>query len=209
MVMDHEAIEKDRVNQAELLVLLILGIANKPVSMLHLQKIFFTLWRFSPIVRALVRFAPHLKGPFSRELEDIVKSPEYFEDCWEYRPPESNRKNAQVLGGYVLLTNEGKKCFSEIIRKLHSAARRKKEIRALLSALEMVVPLYLKLDWDELLFLFYTDASIKDYSRRSYLSKEIISNASHIVEKLIRKRVFPEEAKNNLMKRAEEAEWVV
>jgi len=59
--------EKD-MRSAEILILLILGKAGGKISILHLHKIFFFLWKFHPQVGQLVEFVPHLKGPYSFDL---------------------------------------------------------------------------------------------------------------------------------------------
>jgi len=54
--------EKD-MNNAEILILLILGKAGGKISILHLHKIFFFLWKFHPQVRQLVRICSSSERP--------------------------------------------------------------------------------------------------------------------------------------------------
>jgi len=91
--------EEKEIRDSELLILLILGKAGGKISILHLHKIFFFLWKFHPQVRQLVEFVPHLKGPYSFDLDDLIKNPTYVTDCWKYLPPPNRSEAERVKGG--------------------------------------------------------------------------------------------------------------
>jgi len=78
----------------------------------------------------------------------------------------------------------------------------------LISAVDLIVPLYTRLEWDELLFLLYTDENNREYSKKSELSREILRNSGKIVDKLIKKGIIPEEKRESLIERAKSAKWI-
>ncbi len=206
---NYQLVEDKELKDTELLILLILGKAGGRISMLHLQKIFFTLWKFHPQVRRLVDFVPHLKGPYSSDLDDIAKNPTYVIDCWKYIPPKKGSEAERVKGGYLEITEKGEEIYRKIVDGLNKKAREDEDALALISAVDLIVSLYTRLEWDELLLLLYTDENIKEYSKRSELSREILKNSEKIVDRLIKKGVIPEEKRESLMKRIKSARWIV
>ena len=207
--MQSELSQDEReMKEAELLILLILGKAGGKISMLHLQKIFFFLWKFHPQVRKLVNFVPHLKGPYSPDLDDLVKNPTYVTDCWRYIPPLNRSKPERVKGGYLEITDHGKELYKKLVEGLKKAAKVDEDALALISAVDLIIPLYTRLDWDELLFLLYTDETNKEFSKKSELSREILKKSETLVNRLVKKGIIPEEKKDYLIKRAKEARWI-
>ncbi len=207
--MQSELSQDEReIKDAEFLILLILGKAGGKISMLHLQKIFFFLWKFHPQVKELVSFEPHLKGPYSPDLDDLVKNPTFATDCWQYIPPLNKSKPERVKGGYLETTEHGKELYKKLVEGLKKAAKVNEDALALISAVDLIVPLYTRLDWDELLFLLYTDETNKEFSEKSELSQEILKKSRILVNRLVKKGIIPEEKKDYLIKRAKEARWI-
>ena len=196
-----EDVEKNRKN-AEALVLIILGMANGKLSMLHLQKIFFLLWKFHPGVKSLAEYLPHRKGPYSPDVDDIVKSPMHLTNCWEYLPPPKSSEAEKIKGGYAELTKEGWEIYHSMIKNIEEKAKKDDSILALLAAIELIVPIYSKMEWDELLFLIYTDSNNKEFTKKSELYNSIINNSENIVDRLIKKGIIPEEKRKALLSRA-------
>jgi len=206
--MSQEFHDENDLKTIEYLILLILGKAGGRVSVLHLQKIFFLLWKFHPVVRELVQFVPHFKGPYSQDLQDVIKNPTYVIDCWTYVPPRRGSKVDRIVGGYVEITPRGWEVYRLLVRGLTEKAREDKDALRILSAVDLIVPLYSKLEWDELLFLIYTDETNRDFSTRSELSREVLARAESIVNRLVRKGVITEEMKEALLERAKRSKWI-
>ncbi|AMQ18689.1 hypothetical protein A0127_05655 [Thermococcus peptonophilus] len=207
--MAQEFHDENDLKTIEYLILLILGKAGGEISVLHLQKIFFFLWKFHPEVRKLLEFVPHLKGPFSDDLDDSIKNPLYVVGCWKYLPPKNKSQAERAKGGYLVITDKGRETYKKLIEGLRKKALEDKDALALISAVELIVPLYSKLSWDELLFLLYTDETNKEYSIKSELSRDILKNAESIVNRLVRKGVITEDMKDALIQRAKNARWII
>ncbi len=198
--------EEEEIKNIEYLILLILGKAGGKISVLHLQKIFFILWKFHPQVKNLVEFAPHLKGPYSSDVEELMKNPHYLEECWEYVPPNRNSQKERIEGGYLKITKRGENLYEELIDKLLTS--QKEEIHNLITAINLIVSIYKKLEWDELLLLLYTDEENKEFSKKSALSDSILKNAEEIIDRLIIKGIIPEEKREKMAKRVKKAVWL-
>lgn len=196
---------KKRHEECEILILLILGKTGGRISMLHLHKIYFFLWKFHPKVRRLVDFVAHLKGPYSRDLDYLAKNPTFLTGCWKYITPLNRSKAERVKGGYLEITEKGKEVYKKLVEGLNKKAKRDEDVLALISAVDLIVPLYTRLEWDELLFLLYTDETNKKFSEKSELSKLILKNSERIVDKLVKKGIIPEEKREPLIKRAKSA----
>lgn len=204
-----ENLSEEDIETVEYLILLILGKAGGRVSVLNLQKIFFLLWKFHPVVRELVQFVPHFKGPYSQDLQYIINNPTYVIDCWTYIPPRRGSKVDKIVGGYVEITPEGRQIYSLLLNGLTEKAKEDKDALGIISAVDLIVPLYSKLEWDELLFLIYTDETNKEFSTRSELSKEVLERAESIVDRLVKKGVITEEMKEALLERVKHSKWIV
>lgn len=208
--MQHELLEEEKeIRDAEALILLILGKAGGRISILHLHKIFFFLWKFHPQVRRLVDFVPHLKGPYSFDLDDLIKNPTYIVDCWRYIPPLNRSEAEKVKGGYLEITEEGRELCNRLVEGLNKKAKEDEDALALTSAVDLIVPLYTRLGWDELLFLLYTDETNKEFSEKSELSGSILKNSERIVDRLVKKGIIPEEKRESLIKRAKSTGWIM
>lgn len=200
-------IEDKEIRDAEYLILLILGKAGGKIGVLHLHKIFFALWKFHPSIRKLVDFIPHLKGPYSHDIDELIKSPTYVPECWEFIPPGKSEAE-KVEGGYLIITEKGKELYERILKGLNEKSKKDENALAIISAIDLIVPLYIRLDWQELLFLLYTDKSNKEYSKKSELSNKVLKKTEIIVKRLIKKGIIPENKKDLLIKRAEDAVWL-
>ena len=203
-----EVYEDKEIKEVEYLILLILGKSGGKISILHLQKIFFFLWKFHPQVKKLVEFVPHLKGPFSSDIEDIIKNPCYLDDCWEYIPPNKTSKEEKIKGGYLEITQEGKNKYNKLLIELTKLAQENEEVSHIILAINLVVPLYTRLEWDELLLLLYTDENNKKFSEKSELSNSILNNSEKIIDHLIKKGILPKEKKEVMIKRVKKAVWL-
>lgn len=209
-IMEND-VDYEELTEIEKLILLVLGKAGCRISVLHLQKLVFLLWRFHPIIRELVDFKPHEKGPYSQDISEALKNPTHYTDSWKYIEPIS--RIDRIVGGYAELTSQGREEYERIMEDLQTAIRnsdivKKESALHLAAALDIIVPLYTKLEWDELLLLLYTTEKFKEYSKKSELSKNVISNYYDILMRLIEKRVIPQGKKELFIKRVEEATWI-
>lgn len=137
-----DAYEDKEIKDVEYLVLLILGKSEGKISVLHLQKIFFLLWKFHPQVRKLVEFVPHLKGPFSADIEEVIKNPYYLDNCWKYIPPKRFSEKEEIVGGYLEITRKGKDKYNKLLNVLNKLAQKNEDALHIISAINLVVPLY-------------------------------------------------------------------
>src|SRR5690606_13705066 len=155
----------------------------------------FSLWRFHPSIRELLDFKPHKKGPYSQDISEALKNPTHYTDSWKYIEPVS--RIDKIVGGYAELTSQGREEYERIMEDLQTAIRntnivKKNRALYLVIALDIIVPLYTKLEWDELLLLLYTTEKFKEYSKKSELSTNVISNYYDILTRLVEKRVIPQ-----------------
>jgi len=98
----------------EHLILLLLGAHDQRISILHLEKEAFFLWNFHPDIKKFMKFISHYRGPYSEEIEQIIRNPFNLINCWTYIPPA---RSDTLTGGYVELTSHGRSEY----RRLHSA----------------------------------------------------------------------------------------
>ncbi|HIH73332.1 MAG TPA: hypothetical protein HA300_08315 [Thermococcaceae archaeon] len=206
--MHQELYDEEDLKSIEYLILIILGKAKGKISVLHLQKIFFFLWKFHPDVKRLFEFVPHFKGPYSSDLQEIIENPTYVVDCWEYVPPKKSSEVDKIVGGYVRITPRGKKLYERVWQGLKEKGKEDKAALNIVSAIELIVPLYTKLEWDELLLLIYTDETNRYYSTRSELSQKVFKRAESIINRLIKKGVITEDMKEDFLKRVKNSEWI-
>ena len=89
----------------EIFILLVLGMSDRKISLLHLEKEVFLLWNFHKKIKSYLRFIKHYRGPFSKEIQETIINPMYLEGYWRYIPPISSDK---LSGGYVELTSKGR-----------------------------------------------------------------------------------------------------
>ncbi|MPL77885.1 hypothetical protein SDC9_23745 [bioreactor metagenome] len=179
----------------EWLILLVLGAApEREISMLHLEKEVFLLWKFHPSIPQFITFVAYQRGPYSSEIRDAITAPYYLTEEWEYRPPT---KKDDLTGGFVFLTLDGIKKYKDYYAKM----LKKEDMRSLLAGIRIVRTTYDELSPEELLLLIYD--TYPDFRTKSEVAKEIYDQRDKIVEKLY-KRGIVSESKAEYLK---EAKW--
>ncbi|MHA1651632.1 MAG: hypothetical protein ACTSYB_15680 [Candidatus Helarchaeota archaeon] len=186
--MNDDLDEKQR--GIERFILLVLGAFDRKISMLHLEKEVFLLWNFHPIVKNNFNFIQHYRGPFSREIQEIIRDPIYLENCWKYTPPQMH----DILsGGFVELTDKGRKEYKKLIEKIKSNA----DLRHLNAAIKMVRELYDKLSAEELLLLIYD--TYPQYTVKSSVYNTIKRKKLELSKKLSEKKLIDKERFKSLL----------
>jgi len=167
----------DEIEEAEKKLILLLGLEEKPVDELFIQKELFLLTQSLKELNSLFDFKKHYKGPFSEVIHDSLDYPVYFENSF------------LKIGNKFLLSEEGKKLFNEI------SIKEKKEI---LIALKLIRELYEKLDEDELLFIIY--CSYPNFMEKSNKCKFLFNEQIKIklIASLLRKGLISEEKAEEL-----------
>lgn len=175
----------------ELIILLVIG--NSPrgtLSVLHVQKEVFLIYKFHPEVKDLLIFIKHHKGPFSRQIEETIRKPIILDACWHWKKPSSNDK---LTGGYVIISPKGKKeClnFIESVKKQREG-NLKESLLHLISGIQIVTLLYSKLTPEELLLLIYE--TFPEMIEKSSVYDEIMSKKPTIAIQLFQKQVIDRE----------------
>lgn len=187
--MNTSSLQEKRQRALEFLVLLLLGTSDKRVSMLHFEKELFLIWNFHPDIKEFISFISHYRGPYSKEIDEVIKNPFYLVDCWEYIPPH---RHDTISGGFIELTREGREKYKEVY---HDSVKNPKMI-PLLSAFKMVREMYDKLSSDELLLLIYD--SYPEYRKKSNVYENIYKSRQKIADKLREKGFIDEERYENL-----------
>jgi hypothetical protein len=188
--LDVDPKQKSREN----LVLLLLGSAHRPLSMLHLEKEAFLLWKFHPGIKGFVNFIKHYRGPFSKELQKTVISPIYCVGCWTYTyHPEPDR----LTGGHIRMKQKGE----EEYRRLVSKMRGDPELEELLSAISMVRDLYDTLAPEELLLMVYD--TYPEYIEKSDVYSEIDRKRRPISLSLFERGVIDDQRLQSLLSKGE------
>ncbi len=57
------------------------------------------------MIKSYFKFIQHYRGPFSREVQEIIKDPIFLENHWNYIPPE--RKDVLNKGIIINETQAG------------------------------------------------------------------------------------------------------
>lgn len=161
-------------------MLLVLGVCDRKISLLHLEKEVFLLWNFDKSIKPYLNFIKHFRGPFSKEIQETILNPFYLEDTWIYFSP--SRKD-HLSGGYVELSEKGKREYRKLLDKI----RKNGEVLHLIAGIKMVRELYDKLSLEELLLLVYD--TYPEYIRKSTVYKEIENNKSQIANDLKKKGI--------------------
>ena len=143
----YEQDAPSRLKSLENLILLVLGASNSRTSVLHIQKEVFILWNFHPSIKDFIYFVKHYKGPFSFEIDKIIHHPFYLDGCWVYEFP---RKDDDLSGGYVILTDKGIMEYERIYKE----AIKNESLRTLLTGIKMVRELYDNLSFEELIIAY-------------------------------------------------------
>lgn len=169
----------DEIEQAEKKLILLLGLQEKPIEELFIQKELFLLSQSLKELNNLFEFRKHYQGPFSEVIHDSLDDPLYFEDSFLKR------------GNKFLLSEKGKSLFLDLS---------KEEAPEVLLALKLLRELYEKLNEDELLFLIY--CCYPNYLEKSNKSKFLFSQEMKLknIDGLLKKNLISEE-------RAEELKW--
>lgn len=174
----------------ERFILLILGASGKKISLLHIEKESFLLWNFYKKLKDSLKFIPHLRGPFSREIQESVLDPVYSEGYWEYIHPKNEDK---LSGGFVKLTPEGKREYEYLVEKI----KEEEEVFHLLTGIEIVARLYGKLSLEELLLLIYD--TYPEYIEKSKVYEDIWNKRKPLSAKLIKKGIIDKERYKSLL----------
>ncbi len=174
----------------EFLVLLLLGASDNKISLLHFEKDVFLLWNFHPDIKEFVSFISHYRGPYSKEIEEIIKNPFYLVDCWKYIPP---KRQDLISGGFVELTPQGRKKYKIV----YSDSLKNQKMVPLLAAFKMVREMYDKLTLEELLLLIYD--SYPEYRKKSNVYETIHNSRQIIAEKLKKEGFIDEERYQTLI----------
>lgn len=157
-------------------LILLLGIVDRPMpSREHLQKELFILSRANPRVANFIKFEKHYKGPYSDDLDELIKNPLHYVGSYHYHAKDT-----------IHITQKGKKIYNQIV-KHYSENNKFKEF---LGMLKMIREFYDRLSKDELLFLVYL--TYPEYKEGSKISENLISRRKEIAKKLLEKGVITE-----------------
>ncbi len=179
-----------RLRALEHLILLLLGARDQKISLLHLEKEAFFLWNFHPDIKNFMTFISHYRGPYSEEIQQIIRSPFNLIDCWKYSPPA--RYDA-MSGGYVELTPHGRREY----KRLYTASLANPQMTPILAAMTMVRELYDNLSLEELLLLIYD--TYPEYQKKSDVFESIRKSKKRLAENLVKKGYIDEERYEDLM----------
>ena len=174
----------------ELLILLLLGANDQKISILHLEKEAFFLWNFHPDIKKFMGFISHYRGPYSEEIEQIIKNPFNLINCWMYIPPT---RYDTLSGGYVELTPHGRREY----QRLYAASSVNPQMGPILAAMKMVRELYDKLSLDELLLLIYD--TYPEYQKKSNVFDDIQKSKKRLAGNLVKKGYIDEDRYEDLM----------
>jgi hypothetical protein len=174
----------------EHLILLLLGAHDQRISILHLEKEAFFLWNFHPDIKKFMKFISHYRGPYSEEIEQIIRNPFNLINCWTYIPPA---RYDTLTGGYVELTSHGRSEY----RRLHSASSANPQMGPILAAMKMVRELYDKLTPEELLLLIYD--TYPEYQKKSNVFDGIQKSKKRLADNLVKKGFIDEDRYEDLM----------
>lgn len=165
-------------------ILLVLGAADRRISLLHLEKEVFLLWNFHPEIKEYLNFIKHYRGPFSKDIQEAIQDPVYLEDCWIYTPP---KRGDNLSGGHVELTDKGREEYNRLVKRI----REQEDLLHLLAGMKMVRELYDKLSMEELLLLIYD--TYPEYSEKSNVYREIKRKRKLLAERIKKKGIIDEE----------------
>ncbi len=174
----------------EHLILLLLGANDQKISILHLEKEAFFLWNFHPDIKKFMRFVSHYRGPYSEEIEQIIKNPFNLINCWTYIPPT---RYDTLSGGYVELTPHGRREY----QRLYAASSVNPQMEPILAAMKMVREFYDKLSPEELLLLIYD--TYPEYQKKSNVFDDIQKSKKRLAGSLVNKGYIDEDRYEGLM----------
>jgi hypothetical protein len=188
--MQQRTVSDTRTRALEHLILLLLGAQNKKISMLHLEKEAFFLWNFHPDIKNFMKFISHYRGPYSEEIDQVIRNPFHLINCWHYSPPDPADK---LTGGFVELTPLGRDEYE----RLYKASSANPQMNPILAAMKMVRELYDKLTPEELLLLIYD--TYPEYREKSNVYYGIQKSKKRLAENLVRKGYIDNERYENLI----------
>jgi hypothetical protein len=174
----------------EHLILLLLGARDQKTSLLHLEKEAFFLWNFHPDIKKFMTFISHYRGPYSEEIQQVIRNPFNLINCWTYIPPA---RNDTMSGGYVELTPQGRREY----QRLYTASSANPQMEPILAAMKMVRELYDKLSLEELLLLIYD--TYPEYQKKSDVFEVIRKAKKKLAENLVKKGFIDEERYEDLI----------
>jgi hypothetical protein len=188
--MQEKNAEDTRSRALEHLILLLLGAEDQKISILHLEKEAFFIWNFHPDIKKFMRFISHYRGPYSEEIEQIIRNPFYLINYWTYIPPA---RYDILTGGYVELTPQGKSEY----KRLYAASSANPQMGPILAAMKMVRELYDKLSPEELLLLIYD--TYPEYQKKSNVFDGIQKSKKKLADNLVKKGYIDAERYEDLM----------
>jgi DNA-binding MarR family transcriptional regulator len=175
-------VEKKELTEIEIIeryLILLLGVEDKPIpSPLHLQKELFILSKANPKIGEFVTFEKHYYGPYSEDIDELIKNPVFHTNAYQLDRKESIR-----------LTPEGREIYNKLVRDYSDNPK----LKALLGMMKMIRELYDKLSKKELLFLMYI--TYEEYKQNSGMSDELLSpqKRKEIAKRLVEKGIITEE----------------
>ena len=188
--MQQRHIMDNRSKALEHLILLLLGAQAQKISMLHLEKEAFFIWNFHPDFKKFMKFISHYRGPYSEEIEEIIKNPFYLTNCWIYIPPT---RYDTLTGGFVELTPRG---INEY-QRLYEKSSENPQMGPILAAMKMVRELYDRLTPEELLLLIYD--TYPEYQKKSNVFDGIQKSKKRLADNLVKKGYIDEDRYKDLM----------
>ena len=174
----------------EHLILLLLGARDQRISILHLEKEAFFLWNFHPDIKKFMTFISHYRGPYSDEIQQVIRNPFNLINCWTYIPPA---RHDTMSGGYVELTSHGRSEY----QRLYAASSANPDMQPILAAMKMVRELYDKLSLEELLLLIYD--TYPEYQKKSDVFDAIRKSKKRLAENLVKKGFIDKERYEDLI----------
>jgi len=139
-------------------LMLLLAQGKGGLTPTRLQKEMFLFSEIRPDLKEDLNFEQHYLGPYSRVLEETVRSPTYLSNMFAFQ------------GKKIFLSSKGKKEYQEMLTK------RKKDIKfnLLISSLKILRTIYDKLSETELLFLVYV--TYPEFTKNSSISYKLLNN---------------------------------
>jgi len=174
----------------EHLILLLVGARDQKISLLHLEKEAFVLWNFHPDIKKFMNFISHYRGPYSEEIQQVIRSPFNLIDCWTYLPPA---RHDTMSGGYIEITPHGRHEY----KRLYTASSANPQMAPILAAMTMVRELYDKLSLEELLLLIYD--TYPEYQKKSDVFESIRKSKKRLADSLIKKGFIDKDRYEELM----------
>jgi len=171
-------VDSTTMQNIEKYLIILLGIDDHSIpSLTHLQKEMFVLSKTIPKIGESIKFQKHYLGPYSDDLNDIVKEPVFFPNAFKF----------DVNRGYRI-TDEGK----EILKKMIDFNKDNPKFIQLLSIAKMTRKLYDRLSRDELLLLIYL--TYNEFTEFSSVSDNLLSSMKkrELARRLLDKGVITE-----------------